>query len=141
MAPPSSNASRPGRALAVLAALIVVLLLALLASDLASPGSWSKAFRVHLGLDLTSGTTVELRAVKPDTVRLCEKRLRVVRREAESPRVKCQQLFFHHQRAKRQVRLSARTDNEMQIGRRIAQQARDQRDTLPGIEPLEFVDE
>jgi preprotein translocase subunit SecD len=51
--------------LAVLAALIVVLVLAILASDLASPGSWSKAFRVHLGLDLTSGTTVELRAVKP----------------------------------------------------------------------------
>ena len=65
MAPPSSNASRPGRALAVLAALIVVLLLAILGSDLASPGSWSKNFRVHLGLDLTSGTTVELRAVKP----------------------------------------------------------------------------
>jgi preprotein translocase subunit SecD len=49
----------------VLAALIVVLLLAILGSDLASPGSWSKNFRVHLGLDLTSGTTVELRAVKP----------------------------------------------------------------------------
>ena len=65
MAPPSSNASRPGRALAVLAALIVVLVLAILGSDLASPGSWSKNFRVHLGLDLTSGTTVELRAVKP----------------------------------------------------------------------------
>ena len=65
MAPPSSNASRPGRALAVLAALIVVLALAILGSDLASPGSWSKNFRVHLGLDLTSGTTVELRAVKP----------------------------------------------------------------------------
>ncbi|HEY7361857.1 MAG TPA: protein translocase subunit SecD, partial [Streptosporangiaceae bacterium] len=65
MAPPSSNASRPGRALAVLAALIVVLVLAILGSNLASPGSWSKNFRVHLGLDLTSGTTVELRAVKP----------------------------------------------------------------------------
>jgi preprotein translocase subunit SecD len=65
VAPPSSNASRPGRALAVLVALIVVLLLAILGSDLASPGSWSKNFRVHLGLDLTSGTTVELRAVKP----------------------------------------------------------------------------
>jgi preprotein translocase subunit SecD len=49
----------------VLAALIVVLLLAILGSDLASPGTWSKNFRVHLGLDLTSGTTVELRAVKP----------------------------------------------------------------------------
>ena len=65
MAPPSSNASRPGRALAVLAALIVVLLLAILGSDMASPGNWSKNFRVHLGLDLTSGTTVALRAVKP----------------------------------------------------------------------------
>ena len=50
MAPPSSNASRPGRALAVLVALIVVLLLAILGSDLASPGGWSKNFRVHLGL-------------------------------------------------------------------------------------------
>jgi preprotein translocase subunit SecD len=49
----------------VLAALIVVLVLAILGSNLASPGSWSKNFRVHLGLDLTSGTTVELRAVKP----------------------------------------------------------------------------
>jgi preprotein translocase subunit SecD len=49
----------------VLAALIVMLLLAILGSDLASPGTWSKNFRVHLGLDLTSGTTVELRAVKP----------------------------------------------------------------------------
>jgi len=49
----------------VLVALVVVLLLAVLGSDLASPGSWSKNFRVHLGLDLTSGTTVELRAVKP----------------------------------------------------------------------------
>jgi preprotein translocase subunit SecD len=63
VAPPSSKASRPGRALAGLAALIVVLLFAIVGGDVASPGNWSKDFRVRLGLDLTSGTTVALQAV------------------------------------------------------------------------------
>ena len=63
MAPPSGNASRPGRYLAVLALIIVVLLLAIVGSNLGSPGKWSQAFKVKLGLDLTSGTTVSLAAV------------------------------------------------------------------------------
>jgi len=63
VAPPSSNASRPGRYLAVLALIIVVLLLAIVGSNLGSPGKWSQAFKVKLGLDLTSGTTVSLAAV------------------------------------------------------------------------------
>ena len=65
MAPPSGNVSRPGRALAVLAALIVVLFLAIVGSNIASPGQWGKDFKVHLGLDLTSGTTVALKAQAP----------------------------------------------------------------------------
>ena len=68
MAPPSGNVSRPGRALAVLAALIVVLLLAIVGSSIASPGQWGKDFKVHLGLDLTSGTTVALKAQAPKGV-------------------------------------------------------------------------
>ncbi len=68
MAPPSGNVSRPGRALAVLAALIVVLFLAIVGSNIASPGHWGKDFKVHLGLDLTSGTTVALRAEAPKGV-------------------------------------------------------------------------
>ena len=63
MAPPSGNASRPGRHLAVLAAIIVVLLLAIVGADIATPAKWHQAFQVHLGLDLTSGTTVSLKAV------------------------------------------------------------------------------
>jgi preprotein translocase subunit SecD len=63
VAPPSGNASRPGRYLAVLVAIIVVLLLAIVGSDISSPGKWSEAFKVRLGLDLTSGTTVSLTAV------------------------------------------------------------------------------
>jgi preprotein translocase subunit SecD len=51
--------------LALLAGIIVVLILAIVGADLASPGKWSSNFRVHLGLDLTSGTTVALQAVKP----------------------------------------------------------------------------
>ena len=65
MAPPSSNVSRPGRALAVLAALIVLLFLAIVGGNIASPGDWGKDFKVHLGLDLTSGTTVALKAQAP----------------------------------------------------------------------------
>jgi preprotein translocase subunit SecD len=63
VAPPSGNASRPGRHLAVLAAIIVVLLLAIVGADIATPAKWHQAFQVHLGLDLTSGTTVSLKAV------------------------------------------------------------------------------
>jgi len=51
--------------LALLAGIIVVLILAIVGADLASPGKWSSNFRVRLGLDLTSGTTVALQAVKP----------------------------------------------------------------------------
>jgi preprotein translocase subunit SecD len=63
VAPPSGNASRPGRYLAALVAIIVILLLAIVGSDISSPGKWSQAFKVNLGLDLTSGTTVSLAAV------------------------------------------------------------------------------
>ncbi len=68
MAPPSGNVSRPGRALAGLAALIVVLFLIIVGSNIGSPGQWGKDFKVHLGLDLTSGTTVALRATAPKGV-------------------------------------------------------------------------
>src|SRR5215831_8360846 len=51
--------------LALLAGIIVVLLLAIVGADLVSPGSWSQKFKVNLGLDLTSGTTAALQAVKP----------------------------------------------------------------------------
>ena len=63
MAPPTGNASRPGRHLAVLAAIIVLLLLAIVGANIATPAKWHRAFQVHLGLDLTSGTTVSLKAV------------------------------------------------------------------------------
>jgi preprotein translocase subunit SecD len=68
LAPPSGNVSRPGRALAGLATLIVVLFLAIVGSNIASPGQWGKDFKVHLGLDLTSGTTVALKATAPKGV-------------------------------------------------------------------------
>jgi preprotein translocase subunit SecD len=62
VAPPSGNASRPGRHLAILAAIIVALLLAIVGGDVASPANWHRHFQVILGLDLTSGTTVSLKA-------------------------------------------------------------------------------
>ena len=66
MAPASGNVSRPGRALTVLGALIVVLFLLIIGSNAFQPASWvHKDFKVSLGLDLTSGTTVSLTAVAP----------------------------------------------------------------------------
>jgi preprotein translocase subunit SecD len=63
VAPPKTNAPRPGRALAVLVALIVVLLVAIIGKDAFSPGKWHKSFAPKLGLDLSSGTSVTLQAV------------------------------------------------------------------------------
>ena len=68
MAPPSGNVSRPGRALAVLAAVIVLMFLAIVGGNIGSPGHWGKDFKVKLGLDLTSGTTVALKAEAPKGV-------------------------------------------------------------------------
>ncbi len=66
MAPPKSNVPKPGRTLAVLAALIVVLVIAVVGKDAFSPSQWHKNFAVKLGLDLSSGTTVTLKAVTPN---------------------------------------------------------------------------
>jgi len=64
VAPPKTT-SRPGRYLAALAVLIVIMLLGVLAGTVAQPSNWHKRFKVGLGLDLSSGTTVTLKAVPP----------------------------------------------------------------------------
>ena len=64
MAPPTTT-SHPGRSLLALVALILVLVLGVLASSVFQPGNWHKRFKVQLGLDLSSGTTVTLQALPP----------------------------------------------------------------------------
>src|SRR5579875_3807685 len=51
--------------LTALVTLIIVMLLGVLGGNLIHPGSWHKSFRVLLGLDLSSGTAVTLKAVTP----------------------------------------------------------------------------
>jgi preprotein translocase subunit SecD len=63
VAPPRKSGSRPGRALALLTALIVVMLIGIVGSNIGSPGKWHSDFKVGLGLDLSSGTQATLRAV------------------------------------------------------------------------------
>ena len=58
MAPPRKPVSRPGRALAGLVVLIIVMLLAIVGKDVVSPGNWRHDFKVQLGLDLAGGTSV-----------------------------------------------------------------------------------
>src|ERR1019366_6349760 len=65
VAPPSTQASRPGRLLALLVVLVIVMLAAIVGKDALSPESWHKNFKIGLGLDLSSGSTVTLRAVSP----------------------------------------------------------------------------
>jgi preprotein translocase subunit SecD len=63
VAPPRSRSgSHPGRALAALAVLILVMLIGILGSQTFSPGNWQSRFKVGLGLDLSSGTEVVLKA-------------------------------------------------------------------------------
>jgi preprotein translocase subunit SecD len=61
--PPTTTTTRPGRLLATLVVLVVILLLGVLAGSAFQPSSWHKRFKVGLGLDLSSGTTVTLRAI------------------------------------------------------------------------------
>jgi preprotein translocase subunit SecD len=65
VAPPSTKSSRPARLLAFLVVLILGLLAAIIGNRTAQPASWHQSFKVGLGLDLSSGTTVTLRAVAP----------------------------------------------------------------------------
>ena len=62
MAAPTKTVPHPGRALAALIALIVIMLLALLGGNLFSPAQWHKDFRIGLGLDLSSGTVLSMKA-------------------------------------------------------------------------------
>jgi preprotein translocase subunit SecD len=61
--PPTIKTSRPGRLLAILAALIIVMLAGVLGGSIVKPSAWNHDFKVGLGLDLSSGTTVTLQAV------------------------------------------------------------------------------
>jgi preprotein translocase subunit SecD len=63
VAPPRNSGSKPGRLLALLVALIVVMLIGIVGSNIGNPGQWHKDFKVGLGLDLSSGTQATLRAV------------------------------------------------------------------------------
>jgi preprotein translocase subunit SecD len=65
VAAPTKTVPHPGRALAALAALIVIMLLAILGGDLFSPSNWHKDFKVGLGLDLSSGTQLSMKATAP----------------------------------------------------------------------------
>ena len=62
MAPRSRSASYPGRALAALAVLILVMLISITGKDTFSPSKWHSQFKVGLGLDLSNGTQVVLKA-------------------------------------------------------------------------------
>ncbi|HJZ02663.1 MAG TPA: protein translocase subunit SecD, partial [Streptosporangiaceae bacterium] len=62
MAGPTKTVPHPGRALAALIALIVIMFLAIAGTDLFSPSQWHKDFRVGLGLDLSSGTVLSMKA-------------------------------------------------------------------------------
>ena len=66
MAPPSKTAPHPGRALTVLAVLLVAMLLGILGTSLFSPSAWAGRFKVGLGLDLSSGTQVTMQASTPN---------------------------------------------------------------------------
>ena len=66
MAPPSRSASRPLRALAALGVIILIMLFSILGKETFHPDKWHSQFKVGLGLDLSNGTQVVLKAVTPN---------------------------------------------------------------------------
>jgi preprotein translocase subunit SecD len=63
---PSRSRSGSARALVALAAVIVIMLISVLGNETLSPGKWHQQFKVGLGLDLSSGTEVVLKAETHD---------------------------------------------------------------------------
>jgi preprotein translocase subunit SecD len=63
MAPRKTNGSRPWLALAALVAIILAMLTVITGNVTFSPGKWHQRFHVSLGLDLSGGTEVVLKAV------------------------------------------------------------------------------
>jgi preprotein translocase subunit SecD len=60
---PSTTTSKPGRYLIILAVIIIAMLAGILRGNIANPSKWHDSFKVGLGLDLSSGTTITLQAV------------------------------------------------------------------------------
>jgi preprotein translocase subunit SecD len=60
--PPSTTTSRPWRYLAALAVLLVLMLAGVLQGNIVHPARWHDSFKVGLGLDLSSGTAITLKA-------------------------------------------------------------------------------
>jgi preprotein translocase subunit SecD len=66
MTPKRRSGSRSVRALVALAAIVVIMLISVLGNETLSPGQWHQQFKVALGLDLSSGTEVVLKAETHD---------------------------------------------------------------------------
>jgi len=62
VAPPRRSGPRPVRALALLAAVILVMLISITGKETFTPSKWHQQFKVGLGLDLAGGTEVVLQA-------------------------------------------------------------------------------
>jgi preprotein translocase subunit SecD len=65
VAPRSTPSSYPGRYLTALVVLLIVMLASVLGGNIYKPADWHKSFKVGLGLDLSSGTSITLRAALP----------------------------------------------------------------------------
>jgi preprotein translocase subunit SecD len=65
VAPRSTPSSFPWRYLAALGAVLVIMLVSVLGGNIVKPADWHKSFRVQLGLDLSSGTAITLKAQTP----------------------------------------------------------------------------
>jgi preprotein translocase subunit SecD len=66
VAPRSTPSAYPGRYLTALVVLLLVMVVSVIGGNLLRPADWHKSFKVGLGLDLSSGTSITLKAVSPN---------------------------------------------------------------------------
>jgi preprotein translocase subunit SecD len=66
VAPRSTPSAYPGRYLTALVVLLLVMVVGVIGGNLIRPADWHKSFKVGLGLDLSSGTSITLKAVSPN---------------------------------------------------------------------------
>jgi preprotein translocase subunit SecD len=125
VAPPRRIGPRPRRTLAALAVLILVMLIGITGKQTFSPASWRHQFKVGLGLDLSSGTQVVLKAYtsngKPPTAGDMQQAINILESRVNGTGTSGASV---QQQGSDQINISVPGQNSQQVANEISSTAR-----------------